>query len=61
MLIDFEEAKLRIEIKRTAAVDEYLRQQDWFLEAEARLKRKRDYILLLFVFDLFLCAVAFLI
>lgn len=61
MLIDFEEAKLRIETKRNAAADEYLRQQDWFLETEARLKKKRDCIILLFVFDLFFCVIALLI
>lgn len=60
-VICFKKAEKKIEDDCLAAVDEYLRQQDWFLEAEARLKRKRDYILLLFIFDLFLRVVAFLI
>ena len=51
MLIDFEEAKTRIETKRNAAADEYLRQQDCFFEVEAKLKKKRDFIIALFVID----------
>lgn len=51
MLIDFEEAKTRIETKRNAAAEKELRQQGWFLEAEDRLKKKRDYIILLFIID----------
>lgn len=51
MLIDFTKAKARIETKRNAAADEYLRQQGWFLEAEIRLKKKLDYLILLFITD----------
>lgn len=58
MLIDFEEAKSRIETNRNAAADEYLRQQDWFLEAEAKLKKKRDYIIVLFIIDCLIGLVA---
>ena len=61
MLIDFEEAKAELETKRNAAADEYLRQQDWFLEAEARLKKKRDYIIVLFVIDCLIGFVAILV
>lgn len=49
MLIDFEEAKAKLETKRNAAADEYLRQQDWFVKAEARLKKKRESTIALFV------------
>lgn len=59
MLIDFEEAKARIETKRNAAADEYLQQQDWFLDnTEVRLKKNRDYIILLFIIDCLIGLVA---
>lgn len=61
MFIDFNEAKMRIETKRNAAVDKELRQQDWFLESEAGLKRKQDSIVLLLIFDFFMGIIAFLI
>jgi len=61
MFVDFEEAKIRIEIKRNAAADEYLRQQEWFLKTGARLKKKRDFVIVLFIIDCLLGIVAILV
>lgn len=58
MLIDFEHAKKQIETRRSAAAVKELRQLDWFLEAEDRLKRKRNYIILLFIID---CIMGFVV
>lgn len=61
MLIDFEHAKKQIETRRSAAAEKELRQLDWFLEAEDRLKRKRNYIILLFIIDCIMGFVAVMI
>lgn len=58
MLIDFEEAKKRIEARRNAAAEKKLQQQSWFLDAEVRLKKKRDYIILLLIIDCLIGLVA---
>lgn len=60
-VISFKNAKKKIEEEQLAAVQKELQQQNWFLEAGARLRKKRDYILLLFIFDLFLGVIAILI
>ena len=60
-VICFTETKKKIEARRLAAVEEELQQQAWFLETEARLNKKRDCIILLFIFDLFLGVIALFI
>ena len=42
MLIDFYEAKMKIETKINAAAYKELRQQGWFLESE--MEKRLDYI-----------------
>ena len=58
MLIDFEHAKKQIETRRNAAAEKELQQQSWFLDAEVRLKKKRDYIILLLIIDCLIGLVA---
>lgn len=58
MLIDFEHAKKQIETRRSAATEKELQQQSWFLDAEVRLKKKRDYIILLLIIDCLIGLVA---
>lgn len=60
-VICFTEAKKKIEDRRLAAADEYLRQQDWFLEAEVRLKKRRDYIIFLIIIDCIIGLVAIMV
>lgn len=48
-VIYFDKAKKNIEDDRLAAVQKELRQQDWFVKAEARLKKKREFTIALFV------------
>lgn len=61
MLINFEEAKQRIEARETAAVENELQQQVWFQNAEAKYKKKRDFIIIIFVIDVIMGMVAYLI
>ena len=61
MLVDFDQAKKQIETRRNSAAEKELRQQDWFLEAEDRLKKKRDRIILLFIIDCLIGLVAIMI
>lgn len=61
MLINFEEAKQRIEAREAAAVENELRQQVWFQEAEAKYKKKRNFIIIIFVMDVIMGMVAYLI
>ena len=58
MLINFEEAKQRIEARETAAVEDELRQQVWFQIAEAKYKKKRDFIIIIFVIDVIMGMIA---
>ena len=58
MLIDFEHTKKQIETRRSAAAEKELQQQSWFLDAEVRLKKKRDYIILLLIIDCLIGLVA---
>lgn len=60
-VISFEKAKKKVEADRLVAAQKELQQQDWFVATDSRLKKKRNCILLLFVFDLFLAVIAFLI
>ncbi len=57
-IISFKNAKKEIEEERLAAVHKELQQQDWFLYTEVRLKKKRDYIILLFIIDCLIGLVA---
>lgn len=61
MLINFEEAKQRIEARETAAVESELRQQTWFQNTEAKYKKERDFIIIIFVIDIIMGMVAYLI
>jgi len=58
-VISFKNAKKKIEEERLAAVHKELQQQDWFLDnTEVRLKKNRDYIILLFIIDCLIGLVA---
>lgn len=61
MLINFEEAKQRLDARETAVVENELQQQAWFQNEEAKYKKKRDFIIIIFVIDAIIGAVAYLI
>lgn len=60
-VISFEKATKKVEADRLVAAVLSVQQQDWFVATDSRLKKKRNCILLLFVFDLFLAVIALLI
>lgn len=60
-VISFKNAKKEIEEERLAAVHKELQQQDWFLYTEVRLKKKRDYIILVFIIDCVIGLVAIMV
>ena len=58
MLINFEEAKQRLDARETAVVENELRQQAWFQNEEAKYTKKRDFIIIIFVIDVIMEMVA---
>ena len=61
MLINFEEAKQRLETREFAAVENELRQQVWFQNAEAKYKKKRDFVIIIFTIDAIMGMIAILL
>lgn len=60
-VIDFKQAKKRIEAKRIAAVEEELKQQAWYKNAINQHKRKQDFIFILMVSDIILGIIFFML
>jgi len=59
-VISFKKARKQGEDDRLAAADKYLRQQAWFQNEEAKYK-KRDFVIIIFIIDVIMGVVAYLI